>query len=106
MTFGQTRFRDDLVVLRQDSREGVQFVVKDPATGRFFRLGEAEYYIIQQLDGETPHEVIQRGVEQKFSARLSVLMICVLIFFLRLFFVVSSAVAPLVGVHVALVNWG
>ena len=35
-----------------------RLVVKDPATGRFFRFKEPEYFIAQQLDGSTTLEVI------------------------------------------------
>src|SRR6266446_3156835 len=71
MTFEPSRLRGDLVVTRQEAQEGVRFVVKDPTNGRFFRLGEAEHCITQQLDGGTPLEVIRQQVEQKFGAALS-----------------------------------
>jgi len=63
MTRGQPKLREDLSVTRQDGRGGVHFVVKDPATGRFFRFGPAEQYIAQRLDGQTSLEEIQRGAE-------------------------------------------
>lgn len=47
------------------------FVLKDPATSRFFRLKEAEYFIAQQLDGSTRPEAICQRAEEKLGARLS-----------------------------------
>ncbi len=61
------KFRSDLVVSRQDTTEGVCFVIKDPATGRFFRFKEPEYFIAQQFDGSTPLDVIQQRVEEQFG---------------------------------------
>src|SRR5258706_8702924 len=71
MTREQPQLRADLVVGRQETREGIHFVVKDAATGRFYRFGEAEYYITRRLAGETPLEGIRKSVEQKFGASLS-----------------------------------
>jgi putative peptide zinc metalloprotease protein len=61
------KLRGDLHFSRQETAgEGV-FVLKDPATGRFFRFREAEHFIAGQPDGSTPTEVIQRRVEEKFG---------------------------------------
>lgn len=65
------QLRSDLVVSRQETRAGIQFVVKDPATARFFRLREAEHFILEQLDGETPPEAVRLEVERRFGASLS-----------------------------------
>ncbi|OGG43425.1 MAG: hypothetical protein A3F84_29800 [Candidatus Handelsmanbacteria bacterium RIFCSPLOWO2_12_FULL_64_10] len=62
--------RGDLVVSRQDTPEAVTFVVKDPATGRFFRFRETEAFILQQLDGATPLDLLCHTVEQRFGATL------------------------------------
>jgi putative peptide zinc metalloprotease protein len=63
----QLELRGDLRVSRQETPAGISFVVKDPATGRFFRLREPEYFIAQQLDGATPVDIIRRRVEEKFG---------------------------------------
>ena len=65
------KLRSDLRVSRQTTAEGVSFVVKDPATGRFFRLREPEYFIAHQLDGVTPLSVVRQRVEEKFGAPVS-----------------------------------
>src|SRR5919204_5961832 len=65
------KLRSDLRVSRQTSPEGAFFVVKDPATGRFFRLKDPEYFIAHQLDGVTPLSVIRQRVEEKFGAPVS-----------------------------------
>jgi len=68
MSPGQLKLRSDLRVSRQGPPGGISFVLNDPATGRFFRLREHEYFIVQQLDGTTPLEIIRRRAEEKFGA--------------------------------------
>jgi putative peptide zinc metalloprotease protein len=68
MSSGQPRLRSDLRVSRQETAGRISFVVKDPATGRFFRLGEPGYFIAQQLDGATPLDVVRLRAEEKFGA--------------------------------------
>jgi Barrel-sandwich domain of CusB or HlyD membrane-fusion len=67
MPAGQPQLRRDLLLSYQETPDGRFFVVKDPATRRFFRFGEAEHFIAQQLDGSTALEVIQQRVEAKFG---------------------------------------
>ena len=64
------RLRCDLVVSRQETPGGVVFVVKDPSVGRFVRFREPEYFIAQQLDGETSLDEVRRRGEQQFGAAL------------------------------------
>jgi len=47
------KLRSDLRQSRQERPEGAVFVLKDPMTGRYFRFGEGEQFIAQQLDGAT-----------------------------------------------------
>jgi putative peptide zinc metalloprotease protein len=56
MVSAEPKIRTDLVISRQNGSA----VLKDPVTGRFFRVGEAEYLITSQLDGATPLEVVRR----------------------------------------------
>src|SRR5215470_548663 len=64
----EPQFRNDLVVSEQDARGQASFVIKDPETGRFFRLGEAEHFIARQLDGKTSLTEVQARVAEKFGA--------------------------------------
>lgn len=69
----ETRFRQDLIISPQptlSNTEDSAFVIKDPETGKFFRLREVEHFIAQQLDGSTPLDVIRRRVEERFHAPL------------------------------------
>lgn len=70
MSTAQLKLRSDLVISRQEAAGKPSFVVKEPATGQFFRLREAEHYIVQQLDGSTSLDVIRKRVEEKFAAPL------------------------------------
>ena len=65
------KLRSDLVITQQETRAGTYFVLKDPATGRFFRFREAEHFVAQQLDGSTSLDVIRQKVNEKFGAALS-----------------------------------
>jgi putative peptide zinc metalloprotease protein len=65
------RLRKDLVVSRQCSDGTTSFVLKDPASGRFFRFRELEYLIAQQFDGETSLERLQERVQERFGSPFS-----------------------------------
>ncbi len=58
------KLRSDLVI----SRQAGAVVLKDPATGRFFRFGEAEHFITSQLDGTTPLAVVRRRAGEEFRS--------------------------------------
>ncbi len=64
------RIRGDLVRSRQTTPEGQICIIKDPVTGAFYRLREAEGFIAEQLDGEISIEDICSRVEAKFGAEL------------------------------------
>src|SRR5207249_252146 len=64
------KLRRDLVVSRQSSKDRILFVIKDPATARFFRLGPSEYSIARQLDGNRSLDAICQGVEAESGAIL------------------------------------
>ena len=55
---------------QQVTAEGVVFVVKDPVRERFYRLPEEAHFIAEQLDGETPLDVVRRRTEEKFHTSL------------------------------------
>lgn len=64
------RLRRDLRSNPLETPEGTAYVVTNPATGRFFRLREVEWFIAQQLDGATSPEDIRRLAEQRFASEL------------------------------------
>ena len=58
MGLAEPRLRRDLVISQQDGA----VVLKDPRTGRFFRFGEVEHFVLSQLDGvSTLAEVRERA---------------------------------------------
>lgn len=71
MTAATLQLRSDLLVSRHGRADGSFFVIKDPATERYFRFGEAEHFIAQQLDGATPVEAVRQRVEERFGAALT-----------------------------------
>ena len=55
------------MVSKQETSGKTTYIIKDPVTGRFFQLKEEEQFIVQQLDGATPHDVILKQVEESFG---------------------------------------
>ena len=70
-TLDQPKVRSDLRISEQTVEGKTTFVVKDPATGRFFRFGPAEHFIARQLDGATSFESVEQRFEQQFGTPLS-----------------------------------
>src|SRR5438128_8287352 len=64
------KLRSDLIVRPRHTAHDTSFIVKNPTTGRFFRFGEAEQFIAQQLDGKTTVEEIVQRTESHFDAEL------------------------------------
>ena len=64
------KLRNDLTVSRQQTAGETRCVVKDARSGRFFRFGELEQFIAEQLDGETTLDVVRARTETRFAAPL------------------------------------
>ena len=71
MSSAVPRLRRDLTISRQQSAGEVVSVVKDPTSRRFFRFREAERFVAEQLDGETPLEVVRQRTEAELGAALT-----------------------------------
>jgi putative peptide zinc metalloprotease protein len=63
--------RSGLEVSEQRAGDAKVYVLKEPASGRIFRLPESAYFIAQQLDGRTAPDEIRRRAEEKFGAAVS-----------------------------------
>ena len=70
MTVSPPKLRNDLTISEQRLAGDVVSIIKDPLTGNFFRLGEAERFIADQLDGATAVEVVRQRAEAKFATTL------------------------------------
>src|SRR5882762_10514032 len=64
------KLRRDLTVSRLETADGGFLIVKHPVSGRFYRFREAERFIAEHLDGETPLDIIRERTEAKFGASL------------------------------------
>jgi putative peptide zinc metalloprotease protein len=64
------RLRNDLIISRHHSGQAVSFVVKEPASGRFFQFREVEGYLLQELDGASSIEQLCHSIEARFGAPL------------------------------------
>jgi putative peptide zinc metalloprotease protein len=69
-TIDYLKLRNDLIFSRQQMAGETIVVVKDQAKGTYFRLREAEWFIIEQFDGETSLETVQKRAEEKFGVTL------------------------------------
>src|SRR2546427_11391093 len=67
---GRPKFRSDVIVTRHEDVTNAPFVAKDPRTTQFFRFREAEHFIVSQLDGATPLDVVRQKTEERFGATL------------------------------------
>lgn len=65
------KLRQDLITGPPNGTNGGGIVLKDPAAGRFFRFGATEGFILKQLDGATPLDIVRQRTEQRFGAALS-----------------------------------
>jgi len=64
------RLRSDLEIKPQPTTDGPAYVLKDPRSGEFYRLREAEHFIARQLDGRTSIGQIRERAEREFGAAL------------------------------------
>src|SRR5688572_29854101 len=64
------RLRGDLLQSYHEGNGPACLVVKDPRTGRFFRFGEIEGFILGRLSGQGTTEQLQQAVEEQFGAAL------------------------------------
>jgi multidrug resistance efflux pump len=62
--------RKDLLISRQETPEGVQFVVKDPLAERYFRFREAEYAVVRRLDGTMPLDAVAQQLTAELNAEV------------------------------------
>ncbi len=63
--------RRDLPISRQETPDGPVLIIKEPASGRFFRLGPVEQFIAELFDGTHSLDDVRRQVEERFDAPLS-----------------------------------
>jgi multidrug efflux pump subunit AcrA (membrane-fusion protein) len=65
------QIREELVKSQQLFENKTYYVIKDPITQRFFRVGEPEYFIIKNLDGRTSREEIIKKLQEKLNVKVS-----------------------------------
>jgi putative peptide zinc metalloprotease protein len=71
MTATCPKLRPDLEFRCQTTNAGQATIIKDPDSGQFFRLREAEQFIARQLDGTTSLEVLHNRIKDKFGAAIA-----------------------------------
>ena len=62
-------------ISRQESAGTTVFIIKDPVTGKFFRLKETEFYIAGSFDGEGDFASIAEKTSRKFNVKIESLQI-------------------------------
>ncbi len=61
------KLRSDLVIRAEADGEQTLYVVKDPLTGRFFRLRGPEYYLLSRANGSTTAAEAARLTNERFG---------------------------------------
>jgi len=65
------KLKSDLIISKQLDNGVDYYVIKDPASGRFFRFREKEYYIAAQFDGSRSFDEVALGFAEKFGINAS-----------------------------------
>jgi putative peptide zinc metalloprotease protein len=64
------KLKANLEISEQDMAGAAVYIIKDPSTGKFFRLRDKEYYIASLFDGQNSPEDIARQFKSKFDIEL------------------------------------
>ncbi len=65
-------FRNDLIFQEIKNKDGSShYIIKDPITSTYFKIGEAEFFIISKLNGKKTTGQIIESVREKFKEDLS-----------------------------------
>jgi putative peptide zinc metalloprotease protein len=65
------KLRDDLIIQEVVNQDGSKhYVIKDPVTNAFFKIGEPEYFIISCFDGINTVSQIAASFKEKFNIDL------------------------------------
>jgi len=65
------KLRSDLIIRSQEEGDRTVYVIKDPITGRFFKLREPEHFLISQMNGATSTEGAVANFTDRFGAGVS-----------------------------------
>ena len=65
------RLRPDLVISRQESKDSQVVVIKDPRTGRYFKLREPEFWLISRFDGKSDTNSLAAQFNDRFGHAIS-----------------------------------
>jgi putative peptide zinc metalloprotease protein len=65
------KIRDDLIIRENIKEDGSRyFVIKDPLTNTYFKVGEPEYFIISHFDGQMAISEIRERFREKFREEI------------------------------------
>jgi len=65
------KIRDDLIIQKIPQKDGsFHYVIKDPITAQFFKVGEPEYFIIRSFDGKNSIADVAAAFKTKFDSDL------------------------------------
>ncbi len=64
------KLRSDLIVTSETEGEAVFYTIKEPLTGRFFRLRAPEYYLLSRADGETTAAQAAEATGARFGIQI------------------------------------
>ena len=64
------KLRSDLVIRSEADGDQPVYIIKDPLTGRFFRLRAPEYYLISRADGATTPVEAARQTNERYGINI------------------------------------
>nr|MBN2277136.1 efflux RND transporter periplasmic adaptor subunit [candidate division Zixibacteria bacterium] len=65
------KIRDDLIIQEIKGKDGsLHYVIKDPLTGAYFKVGEPERFIIRNFDGQKSTDEIAAAFKERFQIDL------------------------------------
>ncbi|GAB4326833.1 MAG: hemolysin D [Candidatus Zixiibacteriota bacterium] len=70
MTNTYPKLRSDLIVSSDSVDESIVYTVKEPITGRFFRLRAPEYYLLTRADGQTSPQEAAKLTSEHFGIQI------------------------------------
>lgn len=64
------KLRSDLIVTSETEGDAVFYTIKEPLTGRFFRLRAPEYYLLSRADGDTTAAQAAEATSARFGIKI------------------------------------
>ncbi len=65
------KLRSDLITVPSTVDQATVYTIKDPITGKYFRLREPEFWLISQFDGQSEADELAKRFREQFDANIA-----------------------------------